>query len=351
MNFPGNGNPPDPRSPMTDAATNRQWLINGNPRGRALALSDFKAQEAALAPLSPGEARVRVEYLGFDPSQKGQMENILGYTSGAEVGQVMSARGIGEVVESRHGKLALGDKVFGDLGWQEYASLDGRALEVLADDDLLTAHLGPLGSTGLTAYFGLLRIGRPEPGDTIVVSGAAGAVGSMVVQIGRILGGRVIGIAGGTEKCAWLVDELGCVAAIDYKNENIKGRLTELCPGGINLFFDNVGGEALNAALARIANRARIVICGGISRYEQPKPPPGPANYFNIVFRQAIMEGFLLSGYEAEYGVARRRITDWIRSGKIIYKEDMQQGFDQIPATLLRLFSGKNFGKQLLRLR
>ncbi len=335
---------------MTKAATNRQWLINGNPRGRALALSDFKAREAELAPLSEGQVRVRVEYLSFDPSQKGQMENIAGYTSGAAVGQVMSARGIGEVVESRHATLSTGEKVAGAVGWQEYASLDGSSVQALADDDLLTAHLGPLGATGLTAYFGLLRIGQPEPGDTIVVSGAAGAVGSMVVQIGKILGGRVIGIAGGTEKCAWLVDELGCAAAIDYKSENIKRRLTELCPGGINLFFDNVGGAALNAALARIAYRARVVICGGISRYEQSTLPPGPANYFNIVFRQAVMEGFLLRGYEAEYGLARKRITEWIRTGKIIYREDMQHGFDNIPTTLLRLFSGKNFGKQLLQL-
>ena len=335
---------------MTDTAINRQWLINGNPRGRALALSDFKAHEAALQPLAAGQVRVRSEYLSFDPSQKGQMENIRGYTSGAEVGKVMSARGIGVVMESRHPGIETGAKVMGAVGWQEYASLDGDTVEVLPDDDLLTANLGPLGGTGLTAYFGLLRIGRPEPGDTIVVSGAAGAVGSMVVQIARILGGRVIGIAGGPEKCAWLVDELGCAAAIDYKSENIKRRLTELCPGGIDVFFDNVGGEALNAVLARIANRARVVICGGISRYSEETLPPGPANYFNIVFRQAIIEGFLLSGYEKEYGVARRRITDWIRAGDIVYREDIQHGFENIPATLLRLFSGKNFGKQLLKL-
>ncbi len=335
---------------MNESTINRQWLINGNPRGRALVLSDFKANEAELTPLGDGQVRVRVEYLSFDPSQKGQMENIAGYTSGAEVGQVMSARGIGEVTESRHAGVAVGDKVAGAVGWQEYATLAGSSIEVLPNDDLLRARLGPLGTTGLTAYFGLLRIGRPEPGDTIVVSGAAGAVGSMVVQIGNILDARMIGIAGGPEKCAWLESELGCAATIDYKNENIKKRLTELCPGGINVFFDNVGGEALNAALARIANRARVVICGGISRYSEETLPAGPANYFNIVFRQAVIEGFLLRGYENEYELARRRIKNWIRSGKIVYKEDMEHGFENIPATLLRLFSGKNFGKQLLRL-
>ena len=335
---------------MNELTSNRQWLINGNPRGRALTVADFKANEAQVAPLNAGQVRVRVEYLSFDPSQKGQMENIAGYTSGAAVGQVMSARGIGEVIESRHGKITTGEKVAGAFGWQEYATLAGSSVEVLPNDGLLTAQLGPLGGTGLTAYFGLLRIGQPEPGDTIVVSGAAGAVGSMVVQLGNILGCRMIGIAGGPEKCAWVEKELGCAASIDYKSENIKKRLTELCPGGINVFFDNVGGEALNAVLARIANRARVVICGGISRYSQETLPAGPANYFNIVFRQAKIEGFLLSGYESEYGVARQRIKDWIRAGEIVYKEDIQHGFENIPATLLRLFSGQNIGKQLLRL-
>ena len=335
---------------MNELTSNRQWLINGNPRGRALTVADFKANEAQVAPLNAGQVRVRVEYLSFDPSQKGQMENIAGYTSGAAVGQVMSARGIGEVIESRHGKITTGEKVAGAFGWQEYATLAGSSVEVLPNDGLLTAQLGPLGGTGLTAYFGLLRIGQPEPGDTIVVSGAAGAVGSMVVQLGNILGCRMIGIAGGPEKCAWVEKELGCAASIDYKSENIKKRLTELCPGGINVFFDNVGGEALNAVLARIANRARVVICGGISRYSRETLPAGPANYFNIVFRQAKIEGFLLSGYESEYGVARQRIKDWIRAGEIVYKEDIQQGFENIPATLLRLFSGQNIGKQLLKL-
>ncbi|NIP15025.1 MAG: zinc-binding dehydrogenase [Pseudomonadales bacterium] len=335
---------------MGGKTINRQWLINGNPRGRALALTDFVESEAELDPLEDGDVRVKVEYLSFDPSQKGQLENIAGYSRGGATGEVMYARGIGEVVESRSASVAVGTKVAGFVGWQEYASLPARSLEIVPDDDLLTARLGPLGGTGLTAYFGLLRVGRPEPGDMVVVSGAAGAVGSMVGQIAEIAGCRTVGIAGGAEKCAWLVDEVGYDAAIDYKSENIKARLKELCPDGINVFFDNVGGTALNDALARIAPHARIVICGGISRYEQETLPPGPANYFNIVFRQANIEGFLLSGYEAEYDVARERITEWIRSGAIVYKEDVQQGFENIPATLLRLFSGKNFGKQLLKM-
>jgi len=223
-------------------------------------------------------------------------------------------------------------------------------VQVVLDDAHLTARLGPLGGTGLTAYFGLLRVGRPEPGDTVVVSGAAGAVGSMVGQLANIMGCHTVGIAGGPEKCDWLVDELGYDAAIDYKNEQVKARLREVCPNGINVFFDNVGGPILNDALACIAPHARVVICGGISRYEETTLPPGPPNYFNIVFRQATMAGFLLTGYEKEYPIAQARIMRWLETGRMVHKEDVQVGFENIPATLLRLFSGANCGKQLLQL-
>ena len=330
--------------------TNRQWLIDGNPRGRALVEDDFKRFDAPMQPLADGEVRVRVEFLSFDPSQKGQMENVSGYASGNDIGNVMTSGGLGEVVESRHVKVNVGDKVSGRVGWQEYAVLPGAAVQVVPNDEFLTARLGPLGGTGLTAYFGFFRVGRPEPGDTVVVSGAAGAVGSIVGQLAKVMGCRTVGIAGGAEKCAWLVDELGYDAAVDYKNDNVKRQLRELCPNGIDVFFDNVGGPILNDALACIAAHARVVICGGISRYEESSLPPGPPNYFNIVFRQATMEGFLLTGYEKDYPVAQQRIMDWIKAGKIVYREDIQEGFDNIPATLLRLFSGANFGKQLLKL-
>ena len=329
---------------------NRQWLINGNPRGRALAATDFKYNEAAPGILEAGDVRVRVETLGFDPSQKGQLENVSGYASGNDIGMVMMARGVGEIIESRDEKCPVGSKVLGNLGWQEYVVMRGKALEIVPNDAFLSARLGPLGGTGLTAYFGLLRVGLPEPGDTVVVSGAAGAVGSIVGQIAKIMGCRTVGIAGGEQKCAWLVDELGYDAAIDYKEGQVKSQLKQLCPDGINVFFDNVGGPILNDALARIAPFARVVICGGISRYEQSQLPAGPANYFNIVFRQAVMQGFLLTGYEQDYTRARERIMTWMQAGQVVHKEDVQEGFENIPATLSRLFSGQNFGKQLLRL-
>jgi hypothetical protein len=328
---------------------NKQWLIDGQPRGRALLESDFRQQTIELAPLESDCARVRVEILGFDPSMKGQMENI-GYAAATSQGDVMGANGVGEVVESNDPGLKVGDKVLGRLGWQEYATVRARDVQTIPNDDLLTARLGPLGGTGLTAYFGLLRHGRPQPGDTLVVSGAAGATGSIVGQLGRLAGCRVVGIAGGEEKCRWLVDELRYDAAIDYKNEMVKVRLKELCPKGIDVFFDNVGGSILNDVLARIALNARVVVCGGISRYEAEDLPPGPANYMNLVFQRATMAGFLVTDYASEFSRAQGRLEAWLRSGELLHKQDVQQGFENIPATLLRLFSGKNFGKQLLRL-
>lgn len=332
---------------MTD---NKQWLVAASPRGRALELSDFQFNETELLPLADGEVRVKVEVLSFEPSQKGQMEVIAGYSAGPAIGDVMGARGIGEVIESRHGDYAPGQKVMGRFGWQEYATLPGRELAAVENDKYLTAHLGPLGAQGLTAYFGLLRIGQPEAGDSVVVSGAAGAVGSVVGQIAKVMGCTVVGTAGGPLKCEAIVRDFGFDAAIDYKNDKVKARLKELCPGGVDVFFDNVGGPVLNDVMARIAHRARVVICGGISRYEQETLPSGPANYFNVVFRQAKMEGFLLSGYEREYPVALARLKGWIDTGELVYREDIQTGFENIPATLKRLFTGENLGKQLLRL-
>ena len=329
--------------------TQRQWVINGQPRGRALRESDFLLTETELEPLAAGSVRVRTEILGFDPSQKGQMENI-GYAKATSLGQVMTARGIGTVTESRVDALKVGDKVIGMLGWQEFSDVSPDGVSRIPNDDLLSAHLGPLGGTGLTAYFGLVRHGRPEPGDTLVVSGAAGATGSVVGQIGKIMGCRVIGIAGGADKCDWLVSELGFDDAIDYRNDVVKKRLKETCPNGVNVFFDNVGGSILNDVLARIALHARVVICGGISRYQAEELPPGPANYMNLVFQRATMEGFLVTDYMSDAPVALERLSSWLKSGQLRYKEDLQHGFENIPRTLLRLFNGENFGKQLLRI-
>ena len=332
---------------MTD---NRQWLINARPQGRGLEDGDFKKVVTPAPECADGHVLVKVEILGFDPAQKGWMENIANYVAPTEIGEVMRGSGIGTVVKSRHGDFAEGDKVMGMLRWQDYAHLPGGDLQKVEDDEQLAANLGALGTTGMTAYFGLLKHGRPRPGDTVVVSGAAGATGSMVGQIARIAGCRTIGIAGGREKCDWLTGDVGYDAAIDYKNEDVKARLRELCKGSIDVFYDNVGGPILNAALGELAMHGRVVICGGISRYETGNLPAGPENYFNLIFKRGTMTGFIVLDYMDEYPQARRRMRQWVRDGKITYKEDIQKGFDNIPDTLKRLFSGQNFGKQLLRL-
>ncbi|MBU6371269.1 MAG: NADP-dependent oxidoreductase [Alphaproteobacteria bacterium] len=329
---------------------NRQWLIAARPLGRALKDDDFTFVEGEARQPGDGEVLIRALYLGFDPAQKGWMENIGGYVAPTEIGDVMRGSGIGEVVASRHPDFKAGDKVSGMLCWQDYATIAGRDLVKLEDDELLTANLGALGTTGMTAYFGFLKHGRPQPGDTVIVSGAAGATGSMVGQIAKIMGCRVIGIAGGAEKCRWLVDELGFDAAIDYKAEKkLRSRIHEMAPRGVDVIYDNVGGAILNDMLGAMAMHARVVICGGISRYETGQLPAGPENYFNLIFMRGTMEGFIVLDYMGEYPKARARMRQWIREGKIHFKEDVQSGLENAPRTLMRLFQGQNFGKQILK--
>jgi NADPH-dependent curcumin reductase CurA len=329
---------------------NRQWLINGRPRGRQLVEGDFKWVEKPLPRPKEGEVRVRNLVLSFDPAQKGWMENIGGYVAPTEIGEIMRGRGVGVVMESLDERFKPGDKVAGMLGWQDFATIPGKELESVGDDDLLTANLSVLGTTGMTAYFGLSKIGRPFPGDTLVVTGAAGATGSIVGQIGKLAGCRVIGIAGGADKCRWLQETCGFDEAIDYKSEDVRVRVKELAPGGIDVLWDNVGGALLNDLLAEIAMHARVVICGGISRYETGSLPAGPENYFNIIFKRATMSGFIVLDWASEFPMARERITSWIRTGRLKFAEDVQSGLENAPSTLMRLFTGKNFGKQLLKL-
>lgn len=330
--------------------TNQQWLIADRPIGRPLQDSDFKKNVVDIPAPEAEQVLLKMLYFGFDPAQKGWMENNANYVAPTEIGQVMPSSGIAEVIESRHPSFQPGDKVSAQSGWQEYVVLSGDAITKLPDDELLTATLGALGIAGLTGYFGLLKHGKPMPGDTVLVSGAAGATGSMVGQIAKLSGCRTIGIAGGPDKCRFLLDELGYDEAIDYKNEVVKDRLADLCNESVNVFYDNVGGTILNDALAHIDMHARVVICGGISRYAHGKMPAGPENYFNIVFKRATMQGFIVVDYMAEFPLAKQRLREWILSGKIKYKEDIQHGFDNIPQTFMRLFSGQNFGKQILKL-
>ncbi|MGC6471873.1 MAG: NADP-dependent oxidoreductase [Parvibaculales bacterium] len=328
----------------------KQWLLADHPKGRPLKSEDFKLAEVEVPSPGPGEALLKVQYLGFDPAQKGWMENVADYVAPMQIGDVMRGTGLAEVVESRHDGMPVGSLWTGMTGWSEYCLTKGAGYQP-ADDSLSpTASLSVLGLTGMTAWCGLYKIGKPVPGDTLVVSGAAGATGSLVGQLAKTSGCRVIGIAGGPEKCDWLVTEAGFDAAIDYKGEDIKVRLKELAPKGVQIVFDNVGGSVLDDMLAHLAHQARVVICGGISRYETGDLPAGPQNYFNLIFRRAKMEGFIVLDYEDEFPAIRKRLVSLIGDGRLTWLEDVQHGFENAPETLNRLFTGLNKGKQILKL-
>lgn len=315
---------------------------------------DFARQEAEVPALQEGQLRVRVEYVAFEPAMRGWMMDRPSYIPPVALGEVMRAAGVGRIEESRAEGFAVGDRVSGLLCWQDYAVVDpsDRNLGLLKVPSEVkpTWLLGPLGLTGMTAYFGLFDVGRPEPGETVVISGAAGATGSVAAQLAKIHGCRVIGIAGGPTKCAWLTEKAGLDGAIDYKAGGVGKALREMCPDGINVYFDNVGGEILDAALANLALRGRVVLCGGISTYNDESPAPGPRNYLNLLVQRARMEGFIVFDFAQRYAEAREKIGAWIQEGKLVHEEDVQTGFDSIPRTFLRLFSGQNLGKQLLKL-
>lgn len=326
------------------------WRIAARPTGRELRADDYQRDDTVPdRALAEGEMRVRVLMLSCDPAQKGWMENAGGYAAPTEIGDIMPAGGVAQVIESAAPGFAPGDLVQGNLGWATEMIVAAKGFRVVAPEpDAPRLALGLLGSSGLTAYFGLTRIGEPRAGDTLVVTGAAGAVGSLVGQFGRIAGCTVIGIAGGAEKCRWLTEELGFDHAIDYKAEKVKARIRELAPEGIDIVWDNVGGPMLDDLLARIARKARVVICGGIARYGQERPA-GPTNYFNIVFKSARMEGFLLSDFAGDLDIGRARLRRWLAKGRIVQRDEVVEGLERAPETLMRLFRGENVGKLLIK--
>jgi hypothetical protein len=327
----------------------RQWLLADHPRGRPLRDSDFTLAEADLPDPGPGQALAQVLWLGFDPAQKGWAENVADYVAPMKIGDVMRGSGIVRIVRSNSPRLPEGALFAGLTGWTEWLLTDGAGFEPVHPDLPPTAMLSVLGTTGLTAWCGLFKLGEPKPGDSVVVSGAAGATGSVVGQLATIAGARAIGIAGGPEKCRWLVEEAGYAAAIDYKAGNVRAQLKEHCPRGIDVVFDNVGGAILNDMLGEIATGARVVICGGISRYETGTMPAGPQNYFNLVFRRGTMRGFIVLDWAAEFPAIRKRLAGLVADGRLAWRVDEQQGFENVPRTLMRLFTGENRGKQVLK--
>jgi NADPH-dependent curcumin reductase CurA len=314
--------------------------------------ANFDFVEEPVPALEDGEVLVRNLYMSFDPAMRGWMEDRPSYLPPVQIGEVMRAGGAGRVVESRNPSLPEGALVQGLFGWQEYA-VAGPGLNQASpvpEGATLPQTLGVLGTTGLTAYFGLLDLGEPKQGGTVLVSGAAGATGSVAGQIAKLKGCRVVGIAGGAEKCGWLTSELGFDAAIDYKSENLGQRIAALCPDGLDVFFDNVGGATLEVALANLALRARVVLCGGISGYNEDEPPPGPRNLMNLILRRARMEGFIVIDYAPRFREAVKELMGWVAAGQIRHQEDIQEGIENAPRTFQRLFLGENRGKQLLKL-
>ncbi len=328
---------------------NRSLVLKSRPEG----LVGDENFEMVVGPVpEPGEGQllIRVTWLSFDPTQRGWLLPGGTYRAPLEIGDVMQAYAVGQVVESRNPKYRPGQLVQGMLSWQDWHVSNGEDLTVVAAGVPAQSMLGVYGTTGLTAYFGLTDIGKPQAGETVVVSGAAGATGSVVGQIARILGCRTIGIAGGAEKCSWLVEKAGFDAAIDYKSERVGARLDDLASGGIDVFFDNVGGPLLDSVLKRIRRHARIVLCGSISTgYVPKKLPPGPSNYFNLCLRSSRMQGFLLGDYHDRFDEGRQTLRGWVESGRIVYEEDIREGLENAPLTLRRLFEGANLGKQLLK--
>jgi len=314
--------------------------------------SDWEIVDEAAPSPADGQFLVKVSYISVDPAMRTWMNAGRSYVPPVEIGEVMRAGGIGRVIETRHPDFAVGDEVYGVFGVQRYALSDGR--DVTAVDTTLAAapvHLGALGISGLTAYFGLLDVGRPQPGQTVVVSGAAGSVGSIAGQIARIKGCKAIGIAGGHDKCSWLVEELGFDAAIDYKAGDLRTQLKTHAPNGIDIFFDNVGGRTLEAGLARLARGARIVICGAVSQYNAAEELRGPANYMQLLVARASMTGFVIFDYADRYGEAVVHLAGWLRSGELQSREQVVHGdVGDFPDTLLALFGGQNTGKLVLAL-
>lgn len=336
------------------ASVNRQWVLARRPKG-AVSLDDFARRDAPVpvADLAAGEILVQNLWFGFDPAQRGWMDDLPGYLPPMGLNEPVRGSAAGRVVASANPAYPKGAMVRGLFGWQDYtvAARAHEAAPVRVPDDVSPEEtLGVLGAASATAYVGVTRVGRVRAGDCVLVSGAAGAVGSMAVQIARLHGARVIGIAGGPEKCSWLVEDYGADAAIDYRQEDVAARLSELAPDGLDLVFDNVGGDTLEAAIAHIALHGRIVLCGAISGYNDAAPAPGPRNLPRLISQRAEMRGFILLDYLAELDAIQQQLKSWLGAGDIRYRADIQQGFDAIPRTFLRLFSGASQGKQLLRL-
>ena len=333
--------------------TNHQVRLTSRPNGLPTRDNWSFTTEPVQEP-GPGGVLVKTLYLSLDPAMRGWMNEGKSYIPPVELGAVMRAGGVGKVIASNNSAFAVGDYVNAGLDVQEYCLIPEAQVKrsgmFKVDPRMgLTSWLNVLGMPGMTGYFGLLEVGLPKAGETVVVSGAAGAVGQTVGQIAKIRGCRVVGIAGGKAKCDWVVKELGFDACIDYKNSDVRAGLKEHCPKGVDIYFDNVGGDILDMVLAKITRGARIIICGAVSQYNNTTPVKGPANYLSLLVNRARMEGIVVFDYADRYHVAIAEMAGYLKSGAMKSREDVVQGLDTFPETLLKLFNGENFGKLVLQ--
>jgi NADPH-dependent curcumin reductase CurA len=334
---------------MNMSLINHQFRLAARPVGMPRP-SDWSYSEEPVPEPAEGELLVKVRYVSLDPAMRGWMNEGRSYIAPVEIGAVMRALGAGRVLASRNPGFAAGDFVTGTFGVQEYAVSRGEGLrKVDTSVAPLPLYISALGMTGLTAYFGLLEVGQPRPGETVVLSGAAGAVGAVAGQIARLKGCRTVGIAGGARKCRYIREELGFDAAIDYKAADLKTALKEHCPRGVDVYFDNVGGDILETVLLQLARRARVVICGAISQYNNTTPVKGPSSYLSLLVNHARMEGFVVFDYADRYAEALREMAGWLAVGKLKSREDIVVGLQSFPETLLKLYKGENFGKLILQ--
>ena len=329
-------------------AINQKWILKERPTG-LVDDSNFLFIEEDLPEINDGEILIQTEYLSVDPTQRMWLTDIPGYLPPIQIDEVIRSGGMGRVIASKNERFNEGELVNGFVGWQTLLISDGKGFKKVPELLPIPTMLNVLGLTGITAYFGLLDIGQPKEGETVVVSGAAGATGSVVAQIAKIKGCNVIGIAGGEEKCGWL-EECGLDHVIDYKATKATKEIRRIAENGIDIYFDNVGGPLLEAVLYQINQKARIVICGAISNYASTDLPVGPRNLSSLITNRAKMEGFLVLDYLDRTDEAIQELSKWLTDGKIKHREDVQEGIENCPSTLNRLFTGKNIGKQILKI-
>ena len=331
-------------------AENRRMILAARPQGMVDA-STVRMETGPVPEPGPGQALVKIQWLSIDPTIRTWMDDRPGYLPPIALGEVVRGGVLGEVTASNNDAYVPGDTVFGMAGWQDWtlAGDGAHAMQVIPGGLEAGAVLNVFGVNGMTAYWGLLDVGRVQQGDVVVVSGAAGATGSLVGQIAKIKGaGKVVGLAGTPEKCAWITDELGFDAAIDYRTEDVAAALRRHCPKGIDLYFDNVGGEILDICLAQLALRGRIALCGAISIYNATDRPAGPSNVFNLIIKRGRMEGFLVLDYVERFPTAQLEMAGWLAEGKIKHREHVVHGLEHAPDALNVLFTGGNIGKVIV---